>query len=66
MMTSAILIIMISLSTGEHVHHVKHIDEGYLSYNSCMWQRDALLKIWRKRSDVDHLDIRCPEWWSET
>ena len=66
LMKTAILIIMLSTADGTHIHHVKHIDEGAYSYTHCLWLRDALLKTWRKRTDVTHLDIRCPNIWSET
>jgi hypothetical protein len=55
---NAILIIMISLTSG-NIHHVKHIDKGYLSMQECMQKRHELQKTWMVRSDLEHLDIRC-------
>lgn len=64
-MNTAILIIMISAG-DVNIHHVRVIDKyDYLNYSVCMWTRDALIKTWSKREDVTHLDIRCPNWWSE-
>ena len=64
-MNTATLIILIALSNGQYIQHVKHITGAY-AYNTCQWKKASMIKRWSLRDDVTHLDIRCLNIWDET
>ena len=73
-MYSAILIIQIIVgdATTHHpmphtyVDHIKHINDGKYSYNTCQWKKVAFKRVWEKRADIVWSDFDCLEIWRET